>query len=208
MQSSDRADFETELEKLCAAFGVPATKARQRAFWEGLARMSLPQFRRCVEIAIGENGPDDDQPTTKLIWRIHRGGGGPAAKPAAAIPDHLEFFANRLLWLHVSHRGGLGSVGRFEAPHGLIQCRPTDELQACLRVNRELVAEFVGYVREGDTDATPATFVQYWISGIRRVSTLQQRTIDDLTTSSEAAWAQKPFEASMARELRSDAVAA
>jgi hypothetical protein len=195
VQSTDREEFETQLARLCAGFNIPVTKHRRDAYWSGLAKMSLSQLSRVIDLALGEDGPED-LPTTRTIWKMHRQmrAPGPTAVQTPARndePDHLEYFANRLLWLHLSHRGGLGSV----------KGEMLEELQRCLKFKRQIVDEFAGFIREGDQDATPAAFYQWWLSGLRQVSTVEKRTIDALNAASEHPDALKPFAPGMARSL-------
>jgi hypothetical protein len=205
MQSSERDDFVTELRKLCAGFGVPFTKDREEGFWTGLARMSLLSFRRCVEHALGEDYAGDTFPKTGDIWRIYKGTALTPKPNVRALlpadPDHLAYYANRLLWLHVSHRGGLGSVGRFVPSYGMVDCKASDELQRCLKFKRELVEEFCGFIRDGDEMANPATFVRWWLAGLQKISEVLPRTVRNLEQLADDPESQKPFDVLMGREL-------
>ena len=193
MQANDREGFEVELAKLCAGFDVPRTKARDEAFWTGLARMSLAQFRRCVERALGEESDLDKFPTVGGVWKLHKGQEAIAAKAEAPEdPDHLEYYANRLLWLHVSHRGGLGSVNG----------QPSAELAACQRLKRQLVTEFADYIRQGDELATPAQFVSFWLGDLMEISEVLPRTRTNFEQLIVAPGSSVPFPQSMARDLR------
>lgn len=204
MHASDRGDFKIELEKLCGGFNVPLTKAREEGYWTGLARMSIQQFRKCVEFALGPDYEGTDFPKSGQIWGIYK---GTAIKPnteAKTLPpdeDHLAYLANRLLWLHVSHRGGLGSTGRFIPAHGMVDCKASAELAACLKFKRELVAQFCGFVREGDEMATQAAFVRWWAGGLAKVSEVLPRTARNYEQLAAAPESQKPFPAYMGREL-------
>ncbi len=207
MQTIDLERFEVEFQKLCANFDKPATKQRKDAYWQGLRKMSILQFERSVDIAIGEDGPETF-PNPKALWKLYRQsqGGGSAQRAASpAKPDCLEAFANRLLFLHMTHRGGLASTGTFIPGErhisGMNNCKPSTDLQACLAFKRELVEEFRGYVQAGDDDATPAAFYQYWLSGLRRISKVEQRTIDALNAAMEHPDALKPFERAMAQSM-------
>lgn len=207
MQIADREEFLRELSKLCAGFGVPLTKAREESYWTALARMALPQFRRCIEHALGPDYDGDDFPKTGQIWRIYKGTAVTQSSPAAkALPvesDHLEYFANRLLWLHVSHRGGLGSTGTFVPGErhisGMNDCHESSEMQLCLRYKRDLVTQFCGFVEEGDVMATPAAFIRWWVHGLARISEVLPRTARAYSQAAAEEGAQKPFPASMAR---------
>jgi hypothetical protein len=206
MQSADRAQFDEEFGRLCAGYGAPVTAQRTKAYWSGLAKMSIAQFTRVIDFAIGEHGPEQ-LPPPKGIWKIHHQLRGATTAPhvhtsaPANDPDHLEYFANRLLWLHLSHRGGLGSSGRFVPAYGMADCKASPELTRCLAVKRKLVDEFLAYIREGDADATPAILMQYWLAELRAVSTVEPRTLQALQASMTEPEAQKSFDRSMARPL-------
>ena len=205
MQASERDEFLRELSKLCAGFGVPMTKHREEAYWTGLARMSSAQFRKCVEFALGPDYDGTEFPKTGQIWGIYKGTAISPNKPnVKALPadeDHLAYLANRLLWLHVSHRGGLGSTGRFVPAHGMVDCKASSELTACLKFKRGLVAQFCEFVREGDELATQAAFVRWWAGGLAKVSEVLPRTARNYEQLASAPESQKPLPAYMAREL-------
>lgn len=189
MQTADGEQFEELISQLCAGYEVPVTKHRKDAHWAGCRKMSIAQYRRCVEFALSDDGPED-LPTTKALWRIHRqltSGSSQHSTPAtvrASEPDHLEYFANRLLLLHITHRGGIGP-----------------ELAAALAAKRKIVDEFVGYVREGDELATPAEFRRAFLSVMRRASPLAPECLKQIREGMSAPEAAKPFEPHMAREL-------
>ena len=71
MQTAERPGFEEQIARLCTEYGEPATKARKDAYWMGLAKMSLTQLTRCIDIAIGAEGPDG-LPTAKGLWKLYR----------------------------------------------------------------------------------------------------------------------------------------
>lgn len=208
MQTVDLERFDEEFQKLCAAYGVPATKHRKDAYWSGLRKMSIGQFERCIELALGEVGPDAFPPP-KAIWKLHRLAQSAANTNrdlvAPKAPDHLEYFANRLMFLHLTHRSGLQSTGTFipgeRLISGMSNCKSSPELQRCLAFKRQLVDEFLGYIREGDELATPAEFYRQWLVGLQVVSKVEQRTVKALEASMEHPDALKPFEIAMARDL-------
>jgi hypothetical protein len=68
MQSTDRDEFKAQLSILCAGFNVPLGD-REEAYWKGCAKMSLIEFARCVEFALGESGPEKI-PTTNQLWHM------------------------------------------------------------------------------------------------------------------------------------------
>lgn len=193
MHSGERQEFEEQLAVLCAGYNLPINDHRKHAYFIGLAKMSLAQFVRCVEFAITEEGPEE-LPTPRGIWRIHRElRRGPAINkaPEKAEPDHLKNYANRLLWLHISHRGGLGSSDGKASP----------ELERILNFKRDLVSEFCGYIRDGDPMATPSAFVTWWLVGLQKISEVLPRTQIDLKRLAEEPDAQVPFAEVAGREL-------
>jgi hypothetical protein len=70
MLSTDRADFEDHVKALCAGYNVPLGD-RIEAYWKGMQKMSLAEFARCVEHALGEEGPEKI-PTTGQLWKIRK----------------------------------------------------------------------------------------------------------------------------------------
>ncbi len=207
MLSTDRIEFEAQLETLCAGFNVPFTQARKDAYWAGLSKMSLLAFVRCVETALGEEGPTKI-PTTGDIWKLHQSSRTRATVTQAARTedqrDHLEFLANRLLLEHLASRGGFGSMSTFKPGYGLTACEGSEELAACLKFKRELVQEFSVFIREGDPDASALTFVTQFSAGLNRISRVEESTLrawEHFVTSVDA---QKPFDASTARALESE----
>jgi hypothetical protein len=205
MLSTDRTEFESQLGKLCAGFNVPTTQDRIEAYWSGLARMSLLQFVRCVEFALGEDGPEKI-PTTSGMWKIHRAARTRSVTHTQNVPliedkDHLLYFANRLFFRHLVNRGGLGSAGRFVPAHGLVDCKASPELLAARKVVRDLVAWFEGPVRESDPDATPFEFVTQLIAGLKAVGPIDQRTLNSWQATLKHPDARQPFAPFMGREL-------
>ena len=191
MQSSEIGEFETALGTLCAGYDVPVTKARKDAYWAGLRKMSLQQFTRVVEFALSEDGPED-LPTTKAIWKMLRQLRAPGSAPGvqtsapSAEPDHLEYWANRMLLANCIARGGFG----------------TPELEAVLEMKRELVADFCRFIREGDELATPSEFMTQWIQGLQRVSKIDAGLHDTWVEYLGEPEAQKPFKPEMGRPLQ------
>jgi hypothetical protein len=203
--STDREAFDELVEQLCAGYEKPATKHRSEALWTGLKRMSIVQLRRCVEFAISEEGPEE-LPNSKALWKILRGFRvHRASAPAATLDrrEHLEHWANRLLLAHIRDRRGLGSVGRFipgEAT-SLKDAKASAELTACLKLKRELVEWFLGPIRDGDADVTPAEFLRQWIAGLQAISRIDAAVYAHWCEMLERPEYGKPFERYIARIL-------
>jgi hypothetical protein len=203
MQVADRESFEKLFARLCAAFDTPPTPVRRDAYFQGFSRFSLAQFERCVDLAIGDDELDRMPTVPQLRRQSKRHGASERAdpQPPTDARDHLEFFANRLLLQHVASRGGLGSSGRFVMGRGLVDCKASPELQACLRAKRSIVDEFASYVREGDELATPAEFMRAWSIVLRKVSKVDDALLAHWGETAQRPALQQPFPAHMAREL-------
>jgi hypothetical protein len=204
MLSTDREEFLALLGKLCAGYDRPCTKAREEAYWSGLGKMSLLQFARAVDVALGEEGPEKF-PTPHTLWELHKQAHATHTvhvQTPTDDRDHLEYFANRLLFIHSSNRGGLGSTGRFVPAYGMVDCVASPELIAVLKVKRELVEEFLEYIREGDELATPKEFVRRWVIAIERIGVVTRKTLEHYRVMVSSTDAQQPFPASMARSLK------
>lgn len=83
MYSTDREQFDVQLSLLCQGYGFWVGD-RSEAYWKGLSKMSLSSFMRCVEFAIGEDGPEK-LPNTHAIWKIHHGLRAKSPEQAAAV---------------------------------------------------------------------------------------------------------------------------
>lgn len=68
MLSTDRDEFDVQLAILCAGYDRPVGD-RGEAYWKGCAKMSLIEFARIVEYALGEQGPEKI-PTVNHLWRM------------------------------------------------------------------------------------------------------------------------------------------
>ncbi len=116
MQSSDRPQFDEQILLLCAGFNVPPS-VRPEAYWLGLAKMSLPEFARCVEFALSEDGPDKI-PSVREIWGLRvkmRRQGQARAVEAPYKPPEQSFglrLVNQLFFAYlVDQRITKGIVG-------------------------------------------------------------------------------------------------
>jgi hypothetical protein len=109
VQLNDRADFESQLQSLCAGFNVPVGD-RAEAYWRGLGKMELRTFARVVEHCLGEEGPEKI-PTTKQCWMhskaLRRSGSMALAAPErpAWSGDKWDLEANFRLLAHIRANG-------------------------------------------------------------------------------------------------------
>lgn len=100
MLSTERQDFETHLAVLFGGYPTFLTPPRVEAYWRGLSKMPLSVFVRCVDHALGEQGPDK-LPTVNTLWQISKRLRAPAPaaqKPAErTVGDDFLLVGNR--WL-------------------------------------------------------------------------------------------------------------
>jgi hypothetical protein len=96
VQTADRGEFEQRAKVLFAGFNVPASPERVEAYWNGLQRMSLPDFAKSVQHALGENGPEKI-PTVNGLWGIRkRLQGSPTGEPVSDNRPAIMAQASRL----------------------------------------------------------------------------------------------------------------
>ena len=209
MLSTDRTEFDAQLEILCAGYDRPVGN-RSEAYWKACAKMSLIEFARIVEHAISPDGPTKF-PSTHDVWDILKKLRTESRRRTIEQPqdarDHLEFYGNRLLLRHMGDRRGLGSMGKFVPGHGLVDCGASAELLDCRRAMKAVVDWFTEPVRDDADDATPAAFIESAMKAIAAVSIITPATIREWSTQMQDPAAHVPFPAWMARPLpRTNAV--
>lgn len=154
----------------------------------------LENFRDYWTAKAGAAATKMDWRATYRIW-MRKAGKAPRAKnepyraaPAIAPsarpePDHLLYFANRLLFAHLRDRNGIGAT----------------ELESALKVKKDLVEWFRQPILDGDGLATPREFLLQFGKALAKVSPLSPAT--------RARWRkalklpEAPFEPFMARSL-------
>lgn len=203
MLSTDREEFAAQMRILCDGFNVPLGE-RVDAYWKGCASMSLIEFARCVEYALGEDGPEKI-PNTAQIWKLLRKLKNRSQSQVIEQPkdtrDHLEFYANRLLLRHLGDRHGLASTAKFVPGYGIVNATSSGELLACRKVVQALVDWFTEPVREGADDATPAAFIEAFIAALAMVSVITPASLREWNEQMKLPAAQLPFPPSMARPM-------
>jgi hypothetical protein len=137
---------------------------------------------------------------TKMDWnatyRMWMRKAGPTVKPKHSpfqpspkshIPeqDHILYLANRMLARHMMSRHGL----------------PAQELEAILKVKRDIITWFTQPILEGDEMATPKAFVTQFAQALGKVSPLTQDTRRAWGALIREPAAESPFAPSMARAL-------
>jgi hypothetical protein len=160
-------DLASELESFCDYWTAKAGSAATKMDWRATYRIWM---RKAAKTPRGASP-----------YR-------PAAPPThqqKTEPDHLLYFANRLLLRHMAARHGLGA----------------EELRAALKVKRETIDWFTQPIREGDESATPKEFVMQFAQALGKVSALTQPTRESWWRYIKSDAAQKPFPIEMARAL-------
>lgn len=102
MLSTDRQDFETQLEVLFGGYPTFLTPPRKEAYWRGLQKMPMSMFIRCVDYALQDTSEEGKKlPTVHRLWDISRGLKAQVQQPRAEAPelplsdlDHYARFAN------------------------------------------------------------------------------------------------------------------
>jgi hypothetical protein len=87
VNSAQRGEFKSLLEKLYAGFNMPISETRIEAYWQGLAKMSLGQFSAAVDYALGEQGPERI-PASPALWKYAKE--ARARAPAPYVPTQIE----------------------------------------------------------------------------------------------------------------------
>jgi hypothetical protein len=130
VQPVDRPEFDHHAKVLCAGFNVPATPERVEAYWNGLQRMHLAEFIRCVGYALGEHGPEKI-PTASGLWTIRKTVRNPstadgttpadnrAAIMAAALRRPLSDWQRAATWSWIVRRfPGVTAAKEHVSEHG------------------------------------------------------------------------------------------
>jgi hypothetical protein len=152
MQTSDRPEFDAQLARLCAAYNVPATPERLDGYWTAFRNLSLLEFARIIEAALGEQGPER-MPTVPALWGIRK---ALRVKPPHMLQERRDvdpwpMAANRLLvaylWrrrLNEGHSGDISLAARVAATSSLA------EFFSGLHAERDPEATFAELARRFD----------------------------------------------------------
>lgn len=103
MLSTEREDFETQLEVLFGGYPTFLTPPRKEAYWRGLQKMPLSTFVRCVDYALQDASEEGKKlPTVHRMWDISRAlkSRAPSAQRSLEVDsteqfDHFHTFGQR-----------------------------------------------------------------------------------------------------------------
>jgi hypothetical protein len=85
MLSTEREDFEKQLEVLFGGYPTFVTAPRKEAYWRGLQKMQLSMFVRCVDAALQDQSEDGKKlPTVNRVWELSR------ALKARSLPTRTQ----------------------------------------------------------------------------------------------------------------------
>lgn len=135
MLSTDRKDFESQLQVLFGGFPTFLTEPRIQAYWRGLQKMPLSVFVRCVDHALGERG-SDKLPTVNTIWQLSRTlrAAPPPQSHAPPSPyDDFHLVGQRWLFAFLLRRA-------IEEPPPPDVTEPT--LQKLIEVKNRIIAQY------------------------------------------------------------------
>lgn len=133
MNSTERQDFEGELAVLFAAFPpLRMQPAHVDAYWRGLAKMTMPMFRRVLERVLDPEKGEERLPSPKRLWQIHReirSESRAQAQPPAKDDRPFDAFVahgNRVLLSYLRTHGGASR----------------ESLQAMIAAKNKLIADY------------------------------------------------------------------
>ena len=69
MHGDERQEFDRQVSLLCAAFGVPVGD-RAEAYWLAFKRLTLVEFSRMIEAAMGPDRDFKRIPTVPQLWAV------------------------------------------------------------------------------------------------------------------------------------------
>lgn len=73
MLSTEREDFDKQLEVLFGGYPTFVTAPRKEAYWRGLQKMQLSMFVRCVDAALQDQSEEGKKlPTVNRVWELSR----------------------------------------------------------------------------------------------------------------------------------------
>lgn len=113
MIDGDRDQFDQKLSVLFAGIDKPLGDAAREAFWRGLAKMSLVEFNRCVDLLLRELEDHEGPPkrfSVADVWQAkHRlrakAPGAPTVQPDLAWDgDRWDMAGNARLWKHITRK--------------------------------------------------------------------------------------------------------
>jgi hypothetical protein len=115
MLSTEREDFDKQLEVLFGGYPTFVTAPRKEAYWRGLQKMPLSVFVRCVDAALQDQSEEGKKlPTVNRVWELSR------ALKARSAPvqrtqesrqyDDYHLLGQRWLFAYLLKNGGMDPV--------------------------------------------------------------------------------------------------
>lgn len=86
MLSTEREEFDKQLEVLFGGYPTFVTAPRKEAYWRGLQKMQLSMFVRCVDAALQDQSEEGKKlPTVNRVWELSR-----TLKARQAMPQRTQ----------------------------------------------------------------------------------------------------------------------
>lgn len=86
MLSTEREEFDKQLEVLFGGYPTFVTAPRKEAYWRGLQKMQLSMFVRCVDAALQDQSEEGKKlPTVNRVWELSR-----TLKARTAMPQRAQ----------------------------------------------------------------------------------------------------------------------
>ncbi len=194
MKPDDTRRFQVVMAKLGEIFAKQITPELTTLYWQALKAMPIEQIEAGADAAIAHLKFFPKPAEIRHLAEEQATPGGGNGPGTNGQPDHAEFFGNRLLLRYLFDRRTGASSGGFTG--GVLP-----EMDALIELRRSLVAEFVGYIREGDDLATPAEFIRRWLIGLQRIGSPSAAHVAYLKRIAESPNTQNPMPAAMARPI-------
>lgn len=113
MLSTEREDFDKQLEVLFGGYPTFVTAPRKEAYWRGLQKMQLSMFVRCVDAALQDQSEEGKKlPTVNRVWELSRTLKSRSAQPPQQTRevqsyDDYHQLGQRWLFGFLLERGGV-----------------------------------------------------------------------------------------------------
>jgi hypothetical protein len=112
MLSTEREDFDKQLEVLFGGYPTFMTAPRKEAYWRGLQKMPLSVFIRCVDMALQDQSEEGKKlPTVNRVWELSRqlkARAQPVQQPQDVVRfDDYHLLGQRWLFGYLLKNGGI-----------------------------------------------------------------------------------------------------
>lgn len=155
MLSTEREEFDKQLEVLFGGYPTFVTAPRKEAYWRGLQKMQLSMFVRCVDAALQDQSEEGKKlPTVNRVWELSRNLKARTAMPQRTQETQVSYddyhqLGQRWLFAFLLKRGGVDPA----------------VLPKLIATKNRIVAEFRA---GGDVDGTVAEWLDVAMAAFER----------------------------------------